>query len=188
MSEQYRVIIWGPGSIGGYTLRHALQRPELEVVGVRVYSPSKDGVDIGELAGIGPVGVAATTDVDALVALDADCVIHTPQAFDPNVMDAEVIRLLESGKNVVSTAGYHFPPAMGEGRAEALEAACRRGGTTIMGAGLHPPYAVTALAIPLTGAMTEVERIELVEAADLGRVLDDMGAATNPLVAALGFG
>jgi hypothetical protein len=188
MDRTYKLIIWGPGSVGGYTLREALRRPEFEVVGVRVFSEAKDGIDIGELAGTEAVGIAATRDVDALIALDADCVIHTPQAFDPAAMDAEVIRLLESGKNVVSTAAYHYPPQRGEDYASRLEQACRHGNATLMAAGLHPPYAATALAMPLTGAMTDVRHIRLVEAADLARVLADMGAATNPLVAALGFG
>ena len=45
MSKRYKVIFWGPGNIGGTALRMALERPEFEVVGAKVWSPDKDGVD-----------------------------------------------------------------------------------------------------------------------------------------------
>src|SRR5262249_30971256 len=72
---RYRVIQWATGTIGKRALAAALEHPELEVVGVRVYDPAKVGEDAGTLAGARPVGIAATDDVDALVALDADCVL-----------------------------------------------------------------------------------------------------------------
>lgn len=184
----YRVIIWGTGSVGRLALREALARPELEVVGVRVYSESKDGVDIGELVGGDPVGISATRDVDALLALDADCVLHTPQPLDHEGMTAEVIRILASGKNVVSTASYHYPPGRGQDYSEQLESACQRGGVSLMGAGLHPSFATSNFVIPLTGAMRQIDHIRIVESDDIHRVISDMGGAASPFVSAIGFG
>ncbi|MGW5318357.1 hypothetical protein [Nocardia thailandica] len=110
MTRPYRLIIWGPGDMGGRALRLALESPDHDVVGVKVFSPHKHGADIGELAGLAPVGVHATTSKDEILALDADVVIHTPTT--PALVrgaDADVIDLLESGKNVVSAASYHNP-------------------------------------------------------------------------------
>ena len=46
--KKYRVILWGVGSIGGELLTAILDhRRDLEVVGVRVYSDAKNGVDAG---------------------------------------------------------------------------------------------------------------------------------------------
>ena len=42
----------------------------------------KVGVDAGELCGLDPVGVAATDDVDAIVALGADCVLYMGRFCD----------------------------------------------------------------------------------------------------------
>src|SRR5204863_5335461 len=95
----YRVIQWATGTIGRRALTACLEHPDLEVVGVRVYDPAKVGEDIGKLAGVEPVGITATDDGDALVALDADCVLHMPSRNDLD----ELCRLLASGKNVVST-------------------------------------------------------------------------------------
>jgi hypothetical protein len=171
MSKTYKLIFWGPGNIGGTALKAALERPEFEVVGVKVWSPEKDGVDAGELAGGEPIGVKATTDTDELVALDADCVIHTAaQQPDMATLDEDVIRLLESGKNVVSTQSYHFPvmrDSLPEWRnaapIERLEEACERGGATLHGAGIHPSFMFERLVMTLTGLLTEVEHIRLVE-------------------------
>ncbi len=108
MARPYRLIIWGPGEVGGAVLRAAHASDRFEIVGVKVFSPHKHGKDAGELVGIGPIGVKATRKKAEILALDADCVIVTPQ---PRAVlegiDADVIDLLESGKSVVSTAAYH---------------------------------------------------------------------------------
>jgi len=110
VSRPYRIIIWGPGDMGGRALRTALASPQFDVVGVKVFSPHKHGVDIGELVGMPPVGVKATTSKQEILALKADCVIHTPTT--PALLkgsDLDVLDLLESGKNVVSGASHHNP-------------------------------------------------------------------------------
>ena len=46
----------------------------LDLIGVWVHSPEKDGKDAGELANGEPIGLAASADADALIALKPDCV------------------------------------------------------------------------------------------------------------------
>lgn len=53
------------GAVGSEALRHISAHPDLDLVGVSVYSDSKNGVDVGELVGLGPVGIMATNDRDA---------------------------------------------------------------------------------------------------------------------------
>ena len=59
-----RVIQWGLGNVGRHSLRSILDRPELELVGLRVYNPAKVGRDAGELIGQEPVGVIGRDDSD----------------------------------------------------------------------------------------------------------------------------
>ena len=66
-----RVVQWTTGNVGKESLKAIVANPTLELVGCFAWSSAKVGVDVGELAGIGPVGLAATDDVDALLALDA---------------------------------------------------------------------------------------------------------------------
>ena len=76
-----------------------------DLVGVLVHSQDKVGKDAGEIAGIGPIGVIATNDIESIVALEADCVFYTPIIMDVDT----VCRLLRSGKNVVTTSGFFHP-------------------------------------------------------------------------------
>ena len=81
-NRAYRVVQWATGNIGNRSLRGVIEHPGLELVGVHVYSPDKAGVDAGALCGLGPTGVLATTDVDDVLALDADCLLYTSDAAD----------------------------------------------------------------------------------------------------------
>src|SRR4029453_2531948 len=74
----YRVIQWATGNVGRAAVEGIVSHPELELVGTWVHSADKSGRDVGELCGIGPLGVRATSDVDAILALDADCVLYSP--------------------------------------------------------------------------------------------------------------
>ena len=119
-SRRYRVVQWATGNIGTRALREVIRHPALDLVGVLVYDPTKDGVDAGDLCGEEPVGVAATTDPGAIVALGADCVLYMPRALDLD----DVVALLESGTNVVTTRGEFF--AGGRRLADEDRAPCAR--------------------------------------------------------------
>ena len=97
-----RVIQWATGNIGSRALREVIRHPNLELVGVLVYDPEKDGIDAGELCGESRTGVTATTDPAKIFALDADCVLYMPLVWDVDAM----VRLLESGIHVISTANF----------------------------------------------------------------------------------
>ncbi len=47
----YRVIQWATGSMGKTCLRAVIDHPDLELAGLYVYSPSKQGKDAGQIAG-----------------------------------------------------------------------------------------------------------------------------------------
>jgi hypothetical protein len=125
-----RVIQWATGSVGWHSVAAVHEHPDLELVGALVYSDAKAGRDVGDICGIGPIGVTATKDPDEIVALDADCVLYMPQG-EMNPMGAldDICRLLASGKNVVSTAvtGLVYPRSLGEKVVQRLESACAEG-------------------------------------------------------------
>lgn len=141
MSEKYRVVQWATGQVGRRALPAILDHPELDLVGLWVHSPDKVGKDAGEIAGRRPVGIQATNAVDALLDLQPDCVLYTPQRMDV----ALVIRMLEQGINVVTTcAGYVTGTNLRPGRRESIEEAGRRGGATFMGTGFDPGYGISS--------------------------------------------
>lgn len=131
-----------------------------------VYSADKDGRDAGELIGLPPTGVIATTDRAAILALDADIVIHTPLAPSMAEMDEDVLALLASGKNVISTAGYFAPSARGADLVERIEAACRAGGSSLHGGGIEPGFMFDRVAPLMTGMCSSIEHIHAWETID----------------------
>src|SRR5262245_55319256 len=117
-----RVIQWTTGKVGKLALRGILDDPRLELVGVDAYSADKAGQDAGDLCGRPSTGVKSTNDVDALVTLGADTVIYTPFMADID----HVVKLLESGADVLSTNLFlNYGGVQNEIR-DRLEAACKK--------------------------------------------------------------
>jgi hypothetical protein len=145
------VVQWATGAVGRHAVAAIHDHPDLELVGALVYSDDKAGRDVGEICGVGALGVTATTNQAEILALEADCVVYAAQGeMNPSGALDDVCRLLESGKNVVSTAvtAYIYPRSAGAGVVERLEAACRAGGTSFHGTGIEPGWASEVL--PLT--------------------------------------
>ena len=63
-TDRYRVVQWATGNIGSHSLRAVIAHPNLDLVGLYVYSEDKAGRDAGELCGMAPTGVLATRDID----------------------------------------------------------------------------------------------------------------------------
>ena len=120
----------------------------------------QDGKDAGELVGIEPLGVKATNDVDALLALKPDAVVYNPMWNDVD----ELVRILEAGVNVVASASFITGHNLGDGR-DRLEDACKRGGSTLFGSGVSPGFA-ELLAIVAATACDRVDKVTIAESAD----------------------
>jgi 4-hydroxy-tetrahydrodipicolinate reductase len=164
--KTYRVVQWATGNIGTRALRAVVEHPGMELAGVYVHSPAKAGRDAGELCGLGPIGVPATDDPDAIVALGADCVLYMPRALDP----AEVCRLLAGGTNVVTTRGeFHHPASMDPALRERVEAACAQGGASIHSTGSSPGFITEAVPLVLTSIQRRLDGLTIDEYADLSR-------------------
>ena len=124
-----RVIQWATGAVGRAQLREVIDNPDLELVGLFVFSPSKVGVDAGTIVGRPETGVAATNDKSEILALDADVVLHAAsKGFAVNTNTDDIVALLASGKNVITTTSYNHLPTFGQGR-NRHPAACEKAGT-----------------------------------------------------------
>ncbi len=102
---KYRVVVWATGGIGSIAIRTITNRPDLDLVGVWVHSDDKVGKDAGELANGDPIGVKATNDADALIALKPDCVVYAASGPERDALAIpDYVKLLEAGINVVTTS------------------------------------------------------------------------------------
>jgi hypothetical protein len=161
--KTYRVAQWATGKVGRVAIRHFVSSPTYQLVGVLVTNPNKVGKDAGELAGMSTTtGVVATDDPEKILAMDVDCV-H----FAPLVQDIEMVcRLLRSGKNVVSVIGPWYRTERNRTEIAQIEAACRDGGTSFHGSGIHPGFAGDLLPLTLARLMSRVDRIHVTEVID----------------------
>jgi 4-hydroxy-tetrahydrodipicolinate reductase len=161
----YRVVQWATGNIGLRSLRKVMEHPDMELIGLGVFSDSKVGMDAGELCGLEPVGVRAIrADVEAVVALEPDCVLYMANNSDIDVL----CRLLESGANVVSTAGeLHDPESMDPDRRSRIEDACRRGGSSIHATGSSPGFITENIPLALASILRRLDGITIDEYADM---------------------
>jgi 2,4-diaminopentanoate dehydrogenase len=101
----HRVIQWATGNTGQRALREVIRDPALDLVGVLVYDPAKDGVDAGELCGEPATGILATTNRENVLALDAD---WSPRSFPPRSSTSPTICPLTRGSRTSTTC---FPAA-----------------------------------------------------------------------------
>lgn len=169
MMDRKRVIVWGTGYYGHEGLRCAIEHHDLELVGVHAFSPDKVGRDAGELCGLPPTGIAATSDVAALLALQADCLLYyaTVGNRDAGAV-ADVVPFLEAGTNVVSISHYDVQyPAYGEPLTrDPLLSACARGNSSILLTGTEPGFAFGQHLFSLLSVAGRVDHINLIEASN----------------------
>jgi len=154
-----RVVQWTTGNVGKQSALAIARNPGLELVGCYAWSPEKVGRDVGELCGTGRLGVTATDDVAALLALRPDCVVYNPMW--PSV--DELVRILESGANVVTTAAFITGSRLGAERQKLVDA-CERGGATLFGTGVSPGF-VDMLGLVMAGISDRIDKVTVSEAA-----------------------
>jgi 4-hydroxy-tetrahydrodipicolinate reductase len=178
-----RVVQWATGNIGTRSLRAVIEHRHLELVGLYVYSEAKEGRDAGALCELGPTGVVATRDVEAIVALKPDCVLYMADRADIDIL----CRLLESGANVVSTRSeFHHPAGLDPAVSQRIDAACQRGGTTLHSTGSSPGFITEALPLVLTSLQRRLDGLTIDEFADLSSrnspelLFDLMGFGKDP--------
>jgi hypothetical protein len=172
-----RVVQWTTGGVAKAAVRAVLRHPGLELVGCFAWSAEKAGKDVGELLGTGPLGVTATAEIDDIIALKPDVVLYMPLLWDVGTM----VRLLEAGINVISTANFITGRSYGDADMERLHSAARRGGASLYGTGVSPGL-IGAIALTAASACRELERISIFEAADCSHY------ESEETWSALGFG
>lgn len=185
-----RIIQWATGPVGSAQLCEVIDNPEFELVGVFAYNADKHGVDAGTLVGRPATGVVATGDKARILAQPADVVLHAAsKAHGDKNSDAntdDIVALLESGKNVITTTSYNHLPTYG-GQAHArIASACFRAGVRFHAAGEHPGFVFERLATSLTTLCQRVDRITVSEYVDCSGVseramlVDLMGMGKPP--------
>jgi hypothetical protein len=158
----YRVIQWGTGNVGQWGVRGCITHPDLELAALVVNSPEKEGKDAGEFCDLPATGVISTRDQDAVLAMDADCVVF--MGTDIGRTEAcidDFRRILVSGKNVVTCAlpQLIWPDALGPEVRTSIEEACAAGNSSFFASGIEPGFMGDVLALTVSSLAGEVSLI-----------------------------
>lgn len=160
----YRVVQWATGRIGAASLRGLVRSSQFDLVGVYVHSAEKDGKDVGEICGMGPIGITATCDPERIIALKPDCIIAVPEGA--NVDD--MCRFLAAGINIAtSRVDYLEPFTMDQTARARIEDACRQGQASIHATGCSPGFSSEALPLVLMSMSRSMDCITIDEYADI---------------------
>ena len=187
MTTPLRTVVWSTGGVGSIAIDAIRRRPDLELVGAWVHSEDKVGKDAGELAGGEPMGVAATNDADALIALKPHCVVCAASGPERDAGAVpDYLRLLEAGINVVSTTSTSlvYPPAYysAEWR-DQMNAAAKSGNSSFYASGIFPGFGSDQLALLLATQSKKIRCITVTEVA-----LNDHYPVADVMMDGMGFG
>src|SRR6478672_1720751 len=208
MSEKLKVVVWSTGTIGRHAIAGIDAHPRMELVGVWVSNPEKDGKDAGILADLGrELGIKATTDRDALIALQPDAILHTAMA-DDRVFECieDLFGFVEAGINVTSSGPVLLqwpekilPPEM----IEKINDACRRGNASMHVNGIDPGFANDVLPLVMTSLSQRIDEVRVMEICDystyyqpvvmndlfgFGKPMDEVGFLFAPGILSMAWG
>ena len=166
-----RVVHIGTGNVGRLALAELIENPLFELVGVVVSTPAKIGKDAGELAGLKVrTGVAATDDLEALLAEEPQCAVYCAMG-DTRLVEAmdDVRRILAAGVNVVGSAPgvLQFPWSVIPDKFIApLEDAARLGDSSIFINGVDPGFVTDLIPLAFAATCRRIEQVRCMEIAD----------------------
>jgi 2,4-diaminopentanoate dehydrogenase len=184
-----RVVVWGTGFVGKLVIAQIIPHPAFELVGVGVSNLDKVGKDVGEICGLKPTGLIATDDLDDLIVLEPDALVH----FGPTAKYAsDNIRVigafLRAGIDVSSTAMTPWVwPSMAQNPptwTDPITEACELGGASCFSTGIDPGFANDLFPMTLMGLCGEVRKVRALELLDYinyeGDYEEEMGIGRLP--------
>jgi hypothetical protein len=166
-----RVALIGTGNCGSLALKQLVTDARFDLTGVWVSSETKVGRDAGDLAGLDvTTGVAATSDLDAIIAAKPDCIVYCAMGDTrlPEAM-ADVRKILSAGIDVVGSGlgVLQYPwQVIPDKYIQRIEDAAQEGNSTLFMTGVDPGFATDLLPFALAGTCQSIESVRTMEIAD----------------------
>ncbi len=160
MEKKVRVVQMGLGPIGNKLTQYLADRKNLQIVGAIDIDPAKAGKDVGVLAGLAPLGVMVTGDMDKVLSKgDVDVVMLTTTSSLVKT-SGQILQLLEYGVNVVSSCEeLSFPWMENAELAGKIDEMARKKNVAVLGTGVNPGFLMDFLPVIMTAACRNVEKI-----------------------------
>jgi len=163
-------VVWGTGNVGRAAVRAVDAHPALKLTAVLVHDPDKVDRDAGGLGGLDHgLGVAATDDIDAVLAAGPQAVVYAASGdIRPDEALADICAAIRAGAVVVTPALYalydqrNAPPEF----RDPVLAAIEEGGGSLFVSGVDPGWANDVLPLLISGLGTKVDAIRCQEIFD----------------------
>lgn len=163
-------VVWGTGNVGRAAIRAVDANPELALAGVLVHDPAKVGRDAGDLGDAGrSLGVAATDDVDAVLAGGPDAVVYAASGdVRPDAALADICRALAVGAVVVTPAiyGLYDPTSAPPELLGPVQEAAAAGGGRLFVSGIDPGWGNDLLPVLMSGLASTIDSVRCQEIFD----------------------
>ncbi len=191
------IVQVGLGPLGQKIVRFALERGNINIVAAVDPAPEKAGKDLGELCGVGKLGVVVSKDLSSAMfrdfrsaSLHSNPETHADAAVLTTVsglaaIEPQIAELAAAGLNIVSTCEeLSFPWQTAPEIAGNIDAVCKKHGVACLGTGVNPGYLMDFLPSALTAVCQRVDRIKVsrVQDASVRRVpfQQKIGAGLTP--------
>lgn len=178
-----RVAAWGTGMMGQGLLGYILDRPkDIDLCGVIVTNPAKEGRTVGELLGR-RCAVRMTTDYATVLAGKPDVVCVSTQS-NLHEIESQIVPAVEAGCNVICIAEkLAYPWVSDPERADRFDRLAKEHDVTILGTGINPGFILDALIVMWSSVCLRVDRIEASRVNDLSpfgpTVMKSQGVGTT---------
>ena len=190
--EKVGAAIWATGRAGQEIVRAGIGRPWIDFRAGIVFSPAKEGLDLGEACGLDVrLDAPVTTDVDAVLSRDdIDIVFYNGLGTPPEVAEA-CLRANRAGKDAITISGLVHPKtSIGAEAAAKLDEDSRATGRRILGTGFWD-YLTVSLPLSSMSNVLAYEELRLERVADMTYwghgILRDEGIGGPPEAAGGGF-
>ncbi len=163
-----RTVHIGLGPVGQKTVRYALERDGIEVVGAVDTDPAKAGMDLGRLCGLRrDLGVAVHDSLSGVARGAKPHVAVLTTVSDMERIAPQIEGVLAQGLPVVSTCEeLSYPWEASPRLARRLDRAAKAAGVAVLGTGVNPGFLMDLLPICLTAVCQKITRVTVTRVQD----------------------
>jgi 2,4-diaminopentanoate dehydrogenase len=173
MGKKVKVVQMGLGPIGNKVTQFLAERANIQIVGAIDTDPAKAGQDIGTLAGLSPLGVKVTADMNQVLGKgEVDVVMLTTTSSLAKTYD-QLVQLLPYGVNVVSSCEELSYPWLADTELSTkIDQLAKANNVAVLGTGVNPGFLMDFLPVVMTGVCRNVRKVlvERIQDATLRRV------------------
>lgn len=167
MVKKARVVQYGCGPIGCSVVRYALQRPDIELAGAIDIDERLSGRDLGEVAGVGKIGVIISTDAEAVLSQAKPEVAFLTTCSSLQAALPQVEQCAAAGVNVVTTCEeMSFPYRKEPQLSTEIDKIARANNVTVLATGINPGFLMDVWPLFMTGVCQQAKQIKAVRVQD----------------------